>query len=329
MNYDLKIYVLIFFTYSITGWCMEVIRMFFNPKYKKFINRGFLIGPYLPIYGFGILGITIFLSKYSNDLPALFCLSIILCGFLEYMTSLIMEKLFNARWWDYSSRKFNINGRVCLETLIPFGIAGTVILHWINPVLVFLLNKIPTLLQSIIAYSLLIVFSIDCIISFTIISKFKNSANNIDLSEDDDTENISKYVKDKTEDAAMQIESDIRKRKRKMRLKRQRKILHLKLRTNKKIAKAKLNSKEFSEKISYTINKKINDAKKSSKELEQKINTSISEKIASAKLSSEEFSGKVKEKFSKQNILTRRLMNAFPDVKITRRKKDKRGTFNK
>ena len=323
MYYDLKTYILIFFTYSIAGWCMEVIRMFFNPKYNKFINRGFFIGPYLPIYGFGIVGITIFLNKYSNDIPALFFLSIILCGMLEYMTSFIMEKLFNARWWDYSSKKFNINGRVCLETLLPFGIAGTVILHWINPILITFFNKIPYIPKSIIAYSLITIFSIDAIISFTIISKFKNSANDVDLSEADDTENISNYVKDKTEDAAMQLESTIIKEIRKRRLKRQRKILHFKLRTNKKIARAKLESKEFKSKITTDINQKLDSAKKSPKKLEQKINNQITEKINSAKLSSEEFSKKVKENFSKANILNRRLMNAFPDVEIVKKIKDK------
>lgn len=294
MNYDLKTYILIFFTYSIAGWCMEVIRMFFNPKYKKFVNRGFLIGPYLPIYGCGVVGITLFLGKYSNDIPALFFLSIAVCGILEYMTSFIMEKLFNARWWDYSSRKFNINGRICLETLVPFGIGGVLILHWINPFIVNLYDKIPALPKSIIAYSLVAIMAIDTIISLTIISKFKSSANDVDLSEADDTENISKYVKEKAEDKAMQIESDIRKGTRKRKLKMQRSALHLRLRTNKKIAKAKLQSKE----------------------LQTKITSGINEKLESAKLSSKEFSEQVKSKFAKRNILTKRLMEAFPDVEF-------------
>ena len=296
MNYDLKTYILIFFTYSIAGWCMEVIRMFFSPKYKKFINRGFLIGPYLPIYGWGVVGITVFLGKYSDDMSALFFLSIIVCGILEYMTSFIMEKLFNARWWDYSTKKFNINGRVCLETLIPFGIGGVLILHWINPFIVNLFNKIPNTPKSIIAYSLVAIMAIDTIISFTIISKFKSTANEVDLSEADDTENISKYVKEKAEDAAMQLESDIRKESRKRRLKIQRNALHLKLRTGKKIAKAKLQSKK----------------------LQTKITSQITEKFESAKLSTKELSDQVKETFSKRNILTRRLINAFPDVQLTK-----------
>ena len=323
MNYDLKTYILIFFTYSIAGWIMEVIRIYFNPKFKKFVNRGFLIGPYLPIYGSGVVGITLFLGKYSDDLLVLFCLSIIFCGFIEYMTSFIMEKLFNARWWDYTGKKFNINGRVCLENLIPFGLAGTAILHWINPVLVSCLDKIPYLPKSIIAYTLTSIFIVDAIISLTIMSKFKKSTSNIDLSEADDTENISNYVKNQVEDKAMEIESDIRRGSRKRRLKRQRKILHLKLRTNKRIARAKLSSKELQKKVTSEINKKLDSAKKSSKELEQKINSNIAQRIESAKLSSEEFSRKIKENFSKRNILSRRLMNAFPDVKILSKKSKK------
>lgn len=296
MNYDLNTYILIFFTYSIAGWCMEVLKIFLNPKYKKFINRGFLIGPYLPIYGCGVVGITFFLGKYNNDLPALFFLSIVVCGILEYITSFIMEKLFNARWWDYSTRKFNINGRVCLETLVPFGIGGTLILHWINPFIVNLYNKIPTTPKAIITYSLVGIMLIDTIVSFTIISKFKLTANEVDLSEADDTENISKYVKKKAEDAAIQLESDFKKGTRKRRLKVQRKALHLRLRTNKQIARAKLQSKE----------------------LQTKITSRITEKIESAKFSTKEFSTQVKETFAKRNILSRRLINAFPDVELTK-----------
>jgi uncharacterized membrane protein len=114
-------YICIFLVYSIAGWFMESFRGL--AKTGKFVNRGFLIGPYLPVYGWGVTLITIFLEKYVNDIGILFGMSIILCGVLEYFTSWIMEKLFKARWWDYHNRKFNINGRICLETLIPFGIA--------------------------------------------------------------------------------------------------------------------------------------------------------------------------------------------------------------
>ena len=75
-------------------------------KEKRFINRGFLIGPYCPVYGFGVVLITILLQKYTNDVIVLFFLAILICGTLEYATSYFMEKFFNARWWDYSKNKF-------------------------------------------------------------------------------------------------------------------------------------------------------------------------------------------------------------------------------
>ena len=294
MKYDLITYMLLFFTYSIAGWCMEVIRIALNPKFKKFVNRGFLIGPYLPIYGYGVIALTLFLGKYNNDIFALFFLSIFVCGLLEYMTSLVMEKLFNARWWDYSSRKFNINGRICLENLIPFGIAGTLILHWINPLVVNLYNQIPSTPKIILVSILTLIITIDYIVSYTIISKFKSSADEIDLSEDDDTENISKYVKEKAEDAAMQLESGIRKESRKRFLKRKRKMLHLKLRANKQIAKAKLESSR----------------------LQEMINSEINDKIEFAKLSSQELSKQIKDTFAKRSFFAKRLMDAFPDVQL-------------
>ena len=134
---DVEVYVLLFFTYAIIGWVMEVTVKYI--QYKRFINRGFLIGPYLPIYGAGGILITLFLKRYLNDPIALFVFGMIICTILEYITSFVMEKLFHARWWDYSNKKFNINGRVCLGTMIPFGLLGLLIMYVLNP---FFLNSL-------------------------------------------------------------------------------------------------------------------------------------------------------------------------------------------
>ena len=111
---------------------MEVICKLIQEK--RFINRGFLIGPYCPIYGWGALAITILLKKYLDDPIALFFMSVIICSVIEYLTSYILEKKYHARWWDYSNKKYNINGRICLETLIPFGLLGMIISYFTNPV---------------------------------------------------------------------------------------------------------------------------------------------------------------------------------------------------
>ena len=160
---------------------------------KKIVNRGFLIGPYCPIYGVGVL-LIIFLLKEFTDTPlALFVLASVICMTLEYLTSYVMEKWFNARWWDYSDRKFNLNGRICLETTIPFGLGAMIVIYVVQPFIVNLLNKIPNSITIIIGIILMIIFIIDAIISFSVITKIKD----IDISKfKDDTEEINKKVKD-------------------------------------------------------------------------------------------------------------------------------------
>ena len=113
-------YFLYFIIYSFLGWTMEVICKLV--ELKKFVNRGFLIGPICPIYGYGVLAIVLIIGSFKGDLLAVFLKSILVCSILEYLTSYLMEKIFKARWWDYSNKKFNLNGRICLETKIPKGI---------------------------------------------------------------------------------------------------------------------------------------------------------------------------------------------------------------
>ena len=168
---------------------MEVIRVLIHER--KFVNRGFLIGPYCPIYGYGVLLLTFLLKKYQEDIVATFIFSILICGLLEYFTSYFMEKIFHARWWDYSKRKFNINGRICLETLIPFGIMGCAILYITNPVILNLLNEIPDLILHIVSVVLFVLYIVDNIVSGKIISNLKEMSVNVI----DNTEEISEKVK--------------------------------------------------------------------------------------------------------------------------------------
>lgn len=161
-------------------------------EFKKFINRGFLIGPYCPIYGWGCILIIILLNKYTNDPLVLFIMAIVICSILEYFTSYFMEKLFKARWWDYSRRKFNINGRICLETMIPFGLLGCLIMYFVNPFFVSIYSKIPSNILIIISSVLFTIFLIDNIISYTIM--FKMKIPKIKISKDS-TEEITEYVR--------------------------------------------------------------------------------------------------------------------------------------
>ena len=187
--------IALFYIYSVAGWIMESVNI--SIKNKKFTNRGFLIGPYCPIYGCGVVLITILLQKYHDDIPATFFLSILICGTLEYATSYFMERIFKARWWDYSTRKFNINGRICLETLIPFGIAGTAITIWINPFLLKYINMVPPIAMNIILGVISILFIADMIVSFKIVFNLKE---------------MSKEFKDNTDEISNKVKRIIRKK---------------------------------------------------------------------------------------------------------------------
>ena len=175
---------------------MEVIYTKF--KDGNWVNRGFLIGPICPIYGSGCILMILFLSRFKNNFIVLFLMAIAICSILEYLTGLLMEKLFNARWWDYSDRRFNINGRICAETMIPFGVLGCLLLYVIDPIVSEYINLIPVNLFNIIAIFIIVLFVLDCILSFSIITKIKQSSK-LMLKKGkikDNTEEITKKVKE-------------------------------------------------------------------------------------------------------------------------------------
>lgn len=190
---DIRIYFLLFIIYSFIGWCMEVTLKLIESR--KFVNRGFLIGPYCPIYGYGAILITFLLKKYTDDVLTLFIMAILVCGILEYVTSYFMEKIFKARWWDYSKNKFNINGRICLETIIPFGLLGLLIMYVTNPFFLTQLNRLPEIWLNILFWMLLVLFLADNIVSTVVISYLKKALKFIgkDL---DNTEEITKKIKE-------------------------------------------------------------------------------------------------------------------------------------
>ena len=188
---NLSFYFMLFMIYSFIGWILEIIYTYF--KEKKIINRGFLIGPYCPIYGTGCILIILLLKRYLSDPIVLFVMAIVICSLLEYITSYVMEKIFKARWWDYSDNKFNINGRICLETLIPFGILGCIIMYVINPIISNLLLIIPPKVLVVLSVFIVILFILDNIISYTIITKLHISTKDIIM---DNTEEITKKVRE-------------------------------------------------------------------------------------------------------------------------------------
>ncbi len=142
--YTVSLLAVYYFFYSALGWLAESI--YCSLGEHKWINRGFLTGPLCPIYGAGALVMIVFLKPLKEMTPApvsvfgvsltpllVFIVGMILADIVEFITSLAMEKLFHARWWDYSEKPFNIQGRICLQHTLYWGIASLVFVYLIHP----------------------------------------------------------------------------------------------------------------------------------------------------------------------------------------------------
>ena len=186
---NLIYYFLLFFIYSVIGWFLEVINC--SLKAKRFVMRGFLIGPYCPIYGASAILMIVFLKKYESDLVALFLMAAVITTIVEYITSYLMEKAFGIRWWDYSKRSFNINGRVCLVNSIAFGLLGVLLFHFINPVVAHSIDLLSSTTFSLSFYLLASLITVDFILTLKIVSNLKLSITHINK---DYTELVDKRV---------------------------------------------------------------------------------------------------------------------------------------
>ena len=186
-------YSILFFIYSFIGWLMEVILSLYNEH--KFVNRGFLLGPCCPIYGFGSLLLYFLLKSYTNNFIVLFILTMFICSLLEYTTSYIMEKIFKLRWWDYTNMKYNLNGRICLETMTPFSILGALTIKYVTPNLIKNINSFSPKIILTISIILITIFIVDIIISLIIVFRLKLVAKDKKDSTIDIKKAISKFIK--------------------------------------------------------------------------------------------------------------------------------------
>lgn len=185
--------IILFLIVSILGWCIEVLLKYL--QYHRFMNRGFLIGPYCPIYGSGAVMITLsvgFFSKIDNSISSTFIISLLICGFWEYAVSYYLEKRFHARWWDYSHKPMNLNGRIWIGNLVLFGIGGTVIIHVVDPYILQIVSSMSNTVLYTLSICIVILFTADYTISHFIMQFVKTC---VEDSQADDTENISKEIR--------------------------------------------------------------------------------------------------------------------------------------
>ena len=138
-HYTLTSYILLFFAFSMLGWIWEVCLTLFSDGI--FVNRGALLGPWLPIYGSGGVLILFLLQRVRNRPLLTFFLTMVICGIVEYGTALYLETFKHLKWWDYTGYFLNIHGRVCLEGLLFFGIGGLAFVYVLAPFLVNFFRK--------------------------------------------------------------------------------------------------------------------------------------------------------------------------------------------
>lgn len=154
----------VFLSLSVFGWLWEVGMHLVS--YGEFVNRGALHGPWLPIYGTGAVLILTVLYRFRGRPVLEFCSTILLCGFLEYMTSLVMEIATGGmKWWDYSGYFLNLNGRICAEGLLVFGIGGLVIVYVIAPVIDDLAGMLNEKCVIAVCAALMVLFAADAVYS--------------------------------------------------------------------------------------------------------------------------------------------------------------------
>ena len=180
-----------FIIYSIVGYIIETLFGLFTKGMLE-SRKGFLYGPFCPIYGVGAVAMILGLQCFKKNNYTLFFGGFLVGSIVEYIISYLGEVIFKVNWWDYSNNFLNINGRICLETLIPFGILGVAIMYGTNPILFKLYNQIPQLVINILTAILFIGFILDNIISSNIISSINVEGNKLIK---DNTEEITEKIK--------------------------------------------------------------------------------------------------------------------------------------
>ena len=154
-------WVLLFFFYCFCGWIWE--SCYVSVRQRQWVNRGFLQGPLLPIYGSGAIMILLATIPVENDLRLVYLFGMTAATALEYVTGAVMERLFRVRYWDYSSQRWNLNGHICLSSSIAWGFFSILMVRFIHPPIARLLLRVPAWCVDPLALALTAVFTVDTV----------------------------------------------------------------------------------------------------------------------------------------------------------------------
>lgn len=272
--------VWIFIIYAFIGWCSEVA--YAALERGIFVNRGFLNGPYCPIYGVGVLIVVVVLTPLKGNLLLLYAGSFLLTSVLEFITGYVMEKAFHNKWWDYSDKPFNIMGYVCLKFSILWGFACSFIMLVIHPIIFGFIRMIPHIVGVVLIVIIMVCFAVDLFVTVSTIIKFN------------------KRLKLMNEIAA--------------------KLKVVSNEIGENVYENVMNALEKKEEFKDTHTELLDELEEKKENISntlQETKEKLSEAAEKAKLKKEqeELLNKYRQLYEKKNLISSRLMKAFPDMK--------------
>lgn len=159
-----QVLFLVFFICCIAGWIYEEVFYYATEHFVG--NRGFLFGPWLPVYGSGAVLMVLLLKRFKRRPALFFALSMLVTGVLEYLTGFLMWEVWHKRWWDYTGLFLNIDGYVCLRSVLSFGVGGLLLMYLAEPLLDRFADRLGAKRRFAVCGVIAAVLALDLILSF-------------------------------------------------------------------------------------------------------------------------------------------------------------------
>lgn len=163
-SYSMVQWLFFFYFYCFFGWCFETT--YVSLKQRHFVNRGFMRGPFLPLYGTGGIMMLVVSAPFKGNVPLVYLAGCVGATILEYVTGVVMEALFKVRYWDYSKQRFNFQGHICLSSSLAWGALTVFMTEWLHKVIDGVVSQIPFLWMERLVFVITIVLAVDFTLSF-------------------------------------------------------------------------------------------------------------------------------------------------------------------
>lgn len=205
MGHSLTLLFLYFIWYSFLGWVMETI--YCSVLQGHFVMRGFLKGPICPIYGVGALLMVLFLRRFTGNVVVFFLVSVVTLSAWEYLVGWLLDVTTHIKYWDYSDRKCNLHGRICLQNSLYWGVVAYVAIYWIHPATAMLFARLGSTARWIASIGLLIITMADTVTtirSLALAASFLQKAAQVRAELDERRKALATASRQKLDEAAVQ-----------------------------------------------------------------------------------------------------------------------------